>query len=146
MGEQPLANRIVMAPLTRCRATNPDLAPTELHARYCSQRASAGLIITEGTWISRAVGWHDVPGLFTDAQVRGWSAVTHAVHREGGVIFAQLWHTGSASHPDFFAGTAPLGPSAVNPGLRSPTPSGDKPTGTPRAKTRDDIRTLATTE
>ena len=142
MGEHHLANRVVMAPLTRCRATNPDLAPTELHTRYYSQRASAGLIITEGTWVSRdAVGWHDVPGLFTDTQVRGWSAVTDAVHREGGVIFAQLWHAGSASHPDFFAGTAPLAPSAVNPGLRSPTPSGNKPTVTPRAMTRNDIRT-----
>ena len=142
MGKQKLANRVVMAPLTRCRATNPDLAPTELHTRYYSQRASAGLIITEGTWVSRdAVGWHDVPGLFTDTQVRAWSAVTDAVHREGGVIFAQLWHTGSASHPDFFAGTAPLAPSAVDPGLRSPTPSGNKPTVTPRAMTRNDIRT-----
>ena len=141
MGRYLLANRVVMAPLTRCRATDPDLAPTDLHARYYAQRASAGLIITEGTWISRdAVGWHDVPGLFTDAQVRGWSAVTGAVHREGGVIFAQLWHTGSTSHPDFFAGTAPLAPSAVNPGLSSPTPSGNKPTVTPRAMTRDDIR------
>ena len=84
MGEFQLANRVVMAPLTRCRATNPDLVPTELHVRYYTQRASAGLIITEGTWISRdAVGWHDVPGLFTDAQVRAWSAVTDAVHREG---------------------------------------------------------------
>ncbi|MDT7722581.1 MAG: N-ethylmaleimide reductase [Mycobacterium sp.] len=145
MGDYQLANRVVMAPLTRCRATNPDLAPTELHARYYAQRASAGLIITEGTWISRdAVGWHDVPGLFTDAQVRGWSAVTDAVHREGGVIFAQLWHTGSTSHPDFFAGTAPLAPSAVNPGLRSPTPSGNQPTVTPRAMTREDIRTTIT--
>ena len=142
MGEFQLANRVVMAPLTRCRATNPDLVPTELHARYYAQRASAGLIITEGTWISRdAVGWHDVPGLFTEAQIHGWSAVTDAVHRAGGVIFAQLWHTGSASHPDFFAGTAPLAPSAVNPGLSSPTPSGDKPTVTPSAMTRQDIRT-----
>jgi len=141
MGEYQLANRVVMAPLTRCRATNPDLAPTELHVRYYAQRASAGLIITEGTWISRdAVGWHDVPGLFTDTQVRGWSAVTDAVHREGGVIFAQLWHTGSTSHPDFFAGTAPLAPSAVNPGVSSPTSSGRKPTVTPRAMTRADIR------
>ena len=66
-----------MAPLTRCRATNPDLAPTELHAGYYT----AGLIVTEGTWISHhAVGWHDVPGLFTDTQVRGWSAVTDAGH------------------------------------------------------------------
>jgi N-ethylmaleimide reductase len=142
MGELRLANRIVMAPLTRCRATNPDLVPTELHVRYYAQRASAGLIITEGTWVSRdAVGWHNVPGLFTEAQIRGWSAVTDAVHRAGGVIFAQLWHTGSASHPDFFAGTAPLAPSAVNPGLSSPTPSGNKPTVTPRAMTRQDIRT-----
>jgi N-ethylmaleimide reductase len=141
-GGYQLANRVVMAPLTRCRATNPDLAPTELHARYYAQRASAGLIVTEGTWISRdAVGWHDVPGLFTDTQVRGWSAVTDAVHRAGGVIFAQLWHTGSTSHPDFFAGTAPLAPSAVNPGLSSPTSSGNQPTVTPRAMTRDDIRT-----
>jgi N-ethylmaleimide reductase len=63
MGQHLVANRVVMAPLTRCRATNPDLAPTELHARYYTQRASAGLIIAEGTWISRdAVGWHDVPG------------------------------------------------------------------------------------
>jgi N-ethylmaleimide reductase len=141
MGEFQLANRVIMAPLTRCRATNSDLVPTELHTQYYSQRASAGLIITEGTWISRdAVGWHDVPGLFTDAQVRGWSAVTDAVHRKGGVIFAQLWHTGSTSHPDFFGGAAPLAPSAVNPGLSSPTPSGNKPTVTPRAMTRDDIR------
>src|SRR5246127_813592 len=131
-----------MAPLTRCRATNPELVPTDLHAQYYSQRASAGLIIAEGTWISRdAVGWHDVPGLFTDAQVRGWSAVTDAVHGEGGVIFVQLWHTGSSSHPDFFGGTPPLAPSAVDPGVRSPTPSGNKPTVTPRAMTRDDIRT-----
>jgi N-ethylmaleimide reductase len=142
MGEYQLANRVVMAPLTRSRATNPDLAPTELHTQYYSQRASAGLIITEGTWIScDAVGWHDVPGLFTDAQVHAWSAVTDAVHREGGLIFVQLWHTGSASHPDFFGGTAPLAPSAVNPGLHSPTSSGNKPTVTPRAMTRADIRT-----
>jgi N-ethylmaleimide reductase len=141
MGEYLLANRVVMAPLTRSRATNPDLVPTELHTRYYAQRASAGLIITEGTWISPdAVGWHDVPGLFTDAQVRGWSAVTDAVHGEGGVIFAQLWHTGSTSHPDFFTDTPPLAPSAVNPGLLSPTPSGNQPTVTPRAMTRDDIR------
>ena len=142
MGEYQLANRVVMAPLTRSRATNPDLVPTELHVDYYAQRASAGLIVTEGTWISRdAVGWHDVPGLFTDSQVRGWSAVTDAVHRKGGFIFAQLWHTGSTSHPDFFTGTPPLAPSAVNPGLQSPTPSGNKPTVTPRAMTPEDIRT-----
>jgi len=115
MGEYQLANRIVMAPLTRCRATNPIYYRRNYTSVTYAQRASAGLIITEGTWISRdAVGWHDVPGLFTDAQVRAWSAVTDAVHRHGGLIFVQLWHTGSSSHPDFFAGTAPLAPSAVN--------------------------------
>ncbi|HEX4249445.1 MAG TPA: alkene reductase [Pseudonocardia sp.] len=140
MGDLELANRIVMAPLTRSRATDPDLAPTDLHVRYYSQRASAGLIITEGTWVSpQAVGWHDVPGLFTDTQARRWAAVTDAVHREGGVIFAQLWHTGALSHPDFFQGVAPLAPSAVDPELRSPTRAGNKPTVVPRAMTRDDI-------
>lgn len=142
MGDLHLANRIVMAPLTRSRATNPDLLPTDLHVDYYAQRASAGLIITEGTWISRdAVGWHDVPGIFTDAQVTAWSAVTNAVHDNGGVIFTQLWHTGSTSHPDFFSGTPPLAPSAVNPGLSSPTSLVSSPTVTPRAMTLDDIRT-----
>jgi N-ethylmaleimide reductase len=142
MGDLRLANRIVMAPLTRSRATDPDLAPTELHVRYYSQRASAGLIITEGTWVSaQAIGWHDVPGLFAETQIRGWAAVTGAVHREGGVIFAQLWHTGALSHPDFFDGVAPLAPSAVNPQLRSPTATGNKPTVVPRAMTKADIRT-----
>jgi N-ethylmaleimide reductase len=140
MAGLPLANRMVMAPLTRSRATNPDLTPTDLHVKYYAQRASAGLIISEGVWISPdAVGWHDVPGLFTDAQIRAWSAVSDAVHAEGGVIFAQLWHTGSLSHPDFFSGTAPLAPSAVDPGLRSHTPSGLQPTVVPRAMTRADI-------
>ncbi|OBI20615.1 alkene reductase [Mycobacterium sp. E2462] len=135
-----LTNRVVMAPLTRSRATNPELAPTELHVRYYAQRASAGLIISEGAWVSPdAVGWHDAPGLFTETQVKAWSAVTEAVHAEGGHIFAQLWHTGSSSHSDFFSGTAPLAPSAVDPGLLSHTPSGLKPTVVPRAMTRADI-------
>jgi N-ethylmaleimide reductase len=108
--------------------------------KYYGQRASAGLIITEGVWISRdAIGWHDVPGLFTDTQVRAWSAVTDSVHAAGGLIFAQLWHTGSSSHPDFFSGTPPLAPSEVDPGLRSHTPSGLQSTVVPRAMTRADI-------
>lgn len=141
MGQLQLANRIVMAPLTRSRATDPDLAPTDLQMRYYTQRASAGLIITEGTWISQqAIGWHDVPGLFSETQVRRWGAVTDAVHDAGGVIFAQLWHTGSLSHPDFFEGIAPLAPSAVNPQLRSPTATGNKPTVVPRVMSKADIR------
>ena len=140
MGDLDLANRVVMAPLTRCRANNPDFVPTELHAEYYAQRASAGLIVTEGIWVSRAaVGWHDVPGLFTEEQVRAWSAVIDAVHQRGGIIFAQLWHAGSISHPDFFDGVAPLAPSAINPDMRAPTPTGSKPTTTPRAMTKRDI-------
>src|SRR6478672_10096791 len=81
MAGLPLANRVVMAPLTRSRATNAELTPTDLHVEYYAQRASAGLIISEGVWISRdAVGWHDVPGLFTDEQVAHWKRVTDAVH------------------------------------------------------------------
>jgi N-ethylmaleimide reductase len=141
MGDLTLPNRVVMAPLTRSRATDPDLAPTDLQVQYYSQRASAGLIISEGIWVSpQAVGWHDVPGLFTEQQVRAWSAVTDAVHRKGGLIFAQLWHTGGLSHPDFFAGVAPLAPSDVNPDLSSPTPGGSKPTATPRAMSAGEIR------
>jgi N-ethylmaleimide reductase len=140
MADLPLGNRVVMAPLTRSRATNAELTPTDLHVRYYAQRAAAGLIITEGVWVSRdAIGWHDVPGLFTEAQIKAWASVTDAVHAAGGLIFAQLWHTGSSSHPDFFAGTPPLAPSAVNPGLRSHTPSGLQPTVVPRAMTRADI-------
>ena len=140
MGDLELSNRVVMAPLTRCRATDPDLAPTDLHVEYYAQRASAGLIVTEGIWVSRdAIGWHDVPGLFTDQQVRAWSAVTDAVHRRGGVIVAQLWHAGAVSHPDFFDGVAPLGPSAINPDMRAPTRAGSKPTVTPREMTGRDI-------
>ena len=141
MRDIPLANRVVMAPLTRSRARNRDLLPTDLHTEYYVQRASAGLIISEGVWISRdAVGWHDVPGLFTDEQVARWKQVTDAVHLAGGVIFAQLWHTGSASHPDFFDGRPPLAPSAVNPGLLAPTSTGRKPTVEPRAMSAHDLR------
>ncbi|MFK0158492.1 alkene reductase [Streptomyces sp. NPDC090493] len=141
MRDVSLANRVVMAPLTRSRARNRDLLPTDLHAEYYAQRASAGLIISEGVWISQdAVGWHDVPGLFTDDQVAHWKLVTDAVHAAGGLIFAQLWHTGSASHGDFFDGRPPLAPSAVNPGLLAPTSTGRKPTVEPRAMSQDEVR------
>lgn len=141
MHDVTLANRVVMAPMTRSRARNAGLLPTHLHSEYYAQRASAGLIISEGVWISRAaVGWRDVPGLFTSEQVAKWRGVTDAVHHAGGVIFAQLWHTGSASHPDFLGGRPPLAPSAVNPRLMAPTSAGRKPTVQPRMMTVHDIR------
>jgi N-ethylmaleimide reductase len=140
LGDLRLPNRIVMAPLTRSRATNDGLVPTELYARYYAQRASAGLIVSEGTWISpSAIGWNDVPGLFTPEQISGWRRVTEAVHRAGGLIFAQLWHTGSVSHPVFFDGHPPLGPSPINPLVQAPTRQGRNDTVTPREMDLSDI-------
>jgi N-ethylmaleimide reductase len=112
-----------------------------LHVEYYRQRASAGLIVTEATWVSReGIGFINVPGLFTPEQVEGWRAVTDTVHAGGGTIFAQLAHSGAVSHPDFFDGMPPLAPSAVNPGLRSFTTEGFKETVTPRAMTIEDIK------
>ncbi|MFC8076850.1 alkene reductase [Streptomyces sp. NPDC057307] len=129
-----LRNRVVMAPMTRARARNAALAPTELHTEYYRQRAGAGLIVSEGTWISpQAIGAVNVPGLYSQEQIRAWSAVTSAVHAEGGAIFAQLAHTGAASHPDFQHGRLPVAPSAVNPGGKVFTPNGLTDTITPRA-------------
>jgi N-ethylmaleimide reductase len=117
LGDLQLKNRIVMAPLTRTRAANPGKVPTELMAEYYAQRAGAGLIITEGTFVSeQAQGWYGAPGVYTAEQAAGWQIVTDAVHKAGGLIFVQLWHQGSVSHRTFFAyGRLPLGPSAVNP-------------------------------
>jgi N-ethylmaleimide reductase len=141
MGKLQLLNRIVMAPLTRMRAANPGHAPTELHAEYYAQRASAGLIIGECTEISPdAYGWADTPGLWSAEQVRGWRAVTEAVHQKGGLIYAQLWHTGAMSHPDFFDGALPMSASDVNPQQESVTPSGPKPTVVPRPMSKNEVR------
>ena len=140
LGKLRLRNRVVMASMTRGRARNAELAPTELHVEYYRQRASAGLIVTEGNWISpRAIGFINAPGLFTERQIEGWSAVTSAVHSEGGLIFAQLAHSGAVSHPDFFDGELPSAPSAVNPGQKSFTPKGFKDTVTPRAMSVEEI-------
>ena len=113
-GAFKLANRIVMAPLTRNRA-GPGLAPGPFASDYYAQRATAGLIIAEATQISaQAQGYADTPGCYTDDQVRGWRSVTHAVHAKGGTIVVQLWHTGRVSHTSFQKdGQAPVGPSAI---------------------------------
>ncbi|MEV7190449.1 alkene reductase [Streptomyces sp. NPDC093510] len=140
VGPLRLPNRVVMAPTTRARATNSALAPTELHAAYYGQRAGAGLIVTEGTWVSeRAIGFLNVPGVYSEAQVAGWRRVTEVVHALGGRIVQQLWHAGAASHPDHLGGERPLGASAVDPGEKSFTAGGFKDTVTPRAMTLADI-------
>ncbi len=115
LGDLSLKNRIVMAPLTRTRAENPGHVPTDLMVEYYSQRASAGLIISEGTWVSEeAQGWYGVPGIYNEEQGEAWKRVTDAVHRRGGRIFAQLWHQGGVSHNSLYPdGRQPLAPSAV---------------------------------
>ena len=93
LGDLKLKNRIVMAPMTRCRANNPENRPTELHSEYYGQRSSAGLIITCGSQVSKnAVGYINTPGIYSEAQIDGWKLVTNAVHKNEGKIFIQLWH------------------------------------------------------
>ena len=115
LGDIELRNRIVMAPLTRCRADNPESAPTALMATYYAQRAAAGLIVSEGTIVSpRARGYRNSPGIWSTAQVDGWRRVTDAVHAAGGRIVCQLWHVGRISHVELQpGGQAPVAPSAV---------------------------------
>lgn len=133
-------NRVIMAPLTRCRANNPELTVTDIHAKYYKQRANAGLIISEGTVVSpEATGYINVPGIYSDAQVEGWKKSTQAVHDAGGKIFAQLWHVGRLSHPDFHNGDLPPAPSALNPYTAVATYEGVKKSHTPRALTLDQI-------
>ena len=115
IGALELPNRVVMAPMTRSRANNPERAPFELHAEYYRQRAAAGLLITEATSVSpQGVGYVFTPGIWSDAQVTGWKKVTSAVHAAGGRIFLQLWHVGRISHSTFQQGGAlPVSSSAV---------------------------------
>ncbi|MBD1262812.1 alkene reductase [Maribacter polysiphoniae] len=138
-----LKNRVVMAPMTRSRANNEGKVATDgLQGLYYGQRASAGLIITEGSQVSeQAVGYINTPGIHTDAQVEGWKKVTKRVHDKDGKIFIQLWHVGRISHPDFHNGELPVSASAINPNAKSFTPEGFKDTVTPREMTIEDIKT-----
>lgn len=134
LGPYTLANRIVMAPLTRSRATE-DGVPVPLMAQYYAQRASAGLIIAEATNISpQGRGYAFTPGLYTPQQVEAWQPVTRAVHDKGGRIFVQLWHVGRISHPSLQPGAGlPVAPSAILPRGKAFTASGYQPLVTPRA-------------
>ena len=113
VGDLNLPNRVVMAPLTRCRA-GAGRVPTPLMAEYYVQRASAGLILTEATAVTpMGVGYPDTPGIWSDEQVAGWKKVTSAVHAAGGRIFLQLWHVGRISDPYYLDGAQPVAPSAI---------------------------------
>jgi len=134
LGPYRLANRIVMAPLTRSRASDAGV-PNTLMAEYYRQRASAGLIVAEGTNISpEARGYAMTPGLYSREQIAAWRAVTAAVHANGGRIFPQLWHVGRVSHPSLQpGGVLPVAPSAIRPQATSFTGRGFEPCVTPRA-------------
>lgn len=113
LGNLKLANRIIMAPLTRARA-GVERLPNEVMAKYYAQRATAGLIITEATSVTpMGVGYADTPGIWSQEQVAGWKIVTDAVHAKGGCIVMQLWHVGRISDPMFLDGQLPVAPSAI---------------------------------
>src|SRR5690606_31744690 len=113
IGDLQLANRIIMAPLTRCRASEGRV-PNDLMRDYYVQRASAGLILTEATSVSpMGVGYPDTPGIWSDEQVAGWRVITDAVHQAGGKIMLQLWHVGRISDPHYLDGQLPVAPSAI---------------------------------
>ena len=115
VGNLNLPNRVIMAPLTRCRASEGRV-PNALMAEYYAQRASAGLILTEATSVMpMGVGYPDTPGIWSAEQIEGWQRVTQAVHAAGGRIFMQLWHVGRVSHPDYLDGALPVAPSALAP-------------------------------
>lgn len=140
LGALSLANRIVMAPLTRSRM-GADGVPNEMHARYYAQRASAGLIISEATNISaQARGYALTPGIWTEEQVAGWKLVTDAVHAAGGLIVCQLWHVGRFSHVDLQPdGAVPVAPSAIRAQGQTYTENGMMDVSMPRALETSEI-------
>lgn len=141
MEDMVLKNRVVMAPLTRGRSDNPSEIVTPLHAEYYSQRASAGLLITEGAQVSTmGIGYANTPGIYNKVQTMAWQQVTNAVHKKGGKIFIQLWHVGRLSHPDFLSGNLPWAPSAIPINYLARTPGGPKPAPTPHEMTIDEIK------
>lgn len=149
LGAVELKNRVVMAPLTRLRNTEPGDVPTALAVEYYRQRAGGGLLIAEGTHISpTAKGYAGAPGIYSEEQVRAWRAVTDAVHAAGGRIALQLWHTGRISHRALQPGNrAPLAPSPVRAGCNTNIRNADGqlervPCDPPRAMTLDDIAAL----
>jgi 2,4-dienoyl-CoA reductase-like NADH-dependent reductase (Old Yellow Enzyme family) len=142
LGAIDAPNRVLMAPLTRGRATREHV-PTELMKIYYSQRASAGLIISEATGLSRqGLGWPYAPGLWTPEQVEGWKPVTEAVHEAGGRIFAQLWHMGRVVHPSFLGGAQPVSSSATTAPYKAHTYDGRQPYAEARALALDEIPDL----
>jgi len=140
LGNIELENRMVMAPMTRCRAVKEGNIPSPLAVTYYVQRSQAGLIITEGSQVSpEGVGFVRTPGIYSLQQAAGWKRVTDAVHHAGSKIFLQLWHVGRVSHPGFLYGRRPVAPSAIPVEGEIHTPSGKKKIEVPRALELDEI-------
>ena len=132
LGDIEIKNRVVMAPLTRNRA--PKMEPTDMMVEYYRQRATMGLIVTEGSQVSLlGQGYAFTPGIHTDAQAHGWRKITDAVHAEGGKIVIQLWHVGRVSHPSLLNGADPVAPSAMAAATKTFDGTGFVDTPTPRA-------------
>lgn len=139
LGELALPNRILMSPLTRCRAS-AGRVPNLLMARYYAQRASAGLIISEATSVDpMGVGYPDTPGIWSAAQVAGWRLVTEAVHQAGGRMVLQLWHVGRISDPSYLNGAPPVAPSAIAASGHVSILRPERPYPVPRALAWDEI-------
>jgi len=140
LGDMSLANRIIMAPLTRNRAGDGNV-PQNMNVEYYRQRAGAGLIISEGSQISATgVGYPGTPGIYSNLQVEGWKRITHAVHDAGGRIFIQLWHTGRISHSSLQPGhILPVAPSALKAAGQAMTYEGLQDFETPHALTLDEL-------
>lgn len=141
LGDVQLSNRFVMAPLTRCRAV--DHQPNQLMAEYYSQRASAGLLITECTMVTEGTSaFGNDPGIYSAKQVAGWKLTTDAVHAAGGKIFMQIWHPGRAAHPALNNGKPSVAPSAIAIDGEIHTPEGKVPHAVPEALTKEAIAAI----
>lgn len=143
IGDIDIRNRVVMAPLTRSRADEAlgDVPGSDMNIDYYRQRSGAGLIISEGTQISpTGKGYMATPGIYSEAQVQGWTRITQAVHEAGSKIIAQIWHVGRITHPDLTGGAQPIAPSAVQPQAVAYTRNGKVNIPTPHALTTDEIK------
>lgn len=143
VGELTLPNRIIMAPLTRNRATMPGRIPNDLMCDYYVQRASAGAILTEATSVMPSgVGYPATPGIWSEEQTEGWKPIVQAVHRAGGRILMQLWHVGRISDPSYHDGALPVAPSAIAPSGHVRLLRPERPYATPRALELQEIREI----
>ncbi len=142
LGATLLPNRVVMAPLTRARATETRI-PTDLMREHYVQRATAGLILTEATCVSpHGVGYANTPGIWSDEQVAGWRMITDAVHQAGGRMFLQLWHVGRISDPSLLNGELPVAPSAIAANGHVSLLRPERPFVTPRALSTEEVRAV----